>query len=398
MSKSLVSAFNIKNNNLIRLGDYEIFQDKEALDKLRSEITFSIIDDYNNDNNYDIHGKVDYYTRNLNLSTLEKQYLYNLLDNEILGMGPLTEVMRDTSVSKVFVNGPDKVYVLGSDGYLEDKSISFINDDHILRTVKNIASKNDLNLNFDEAYLSFKTKDNTKFILLNTPLVSSPSLTIIKSNKTLESPDELVRLGTITPYMARFLEASVKLKLNILVCGKKNSGKKTFINALMEFIPKNERTLYIGYNGTNDKNVLSVNTSDIDILKYLGANYMVYSKDDVLSLLKLVNTRDGIISSLDTRDFSLDNIVTNVSLENNNLGKDIILNSIYGGFDMVIYLERQENARIKVTSIREVDNNSLREVFSYQDGTFNFNPKSNTIYKRVKASGDNSLDDIFGES
>lgn len=398
MSKSLVSAFNIKNNNLLRLGDYEIFQDKEALDKLRSEITFSIIDDYNNDNNYDIHGKVDYYTRNLNLSTLEKQYLYNLLDNEILGMGPLTEVMRDTSVFKVFVNGPDKVYVLGSDGYLEDKSISFINDDHILRTVKNIASKNDLNLNFDEAYLSFKMKDNTKFILLNTPLVSSPSLTIIKSNKTLESPDELVRLGTITPYMARFLEASVKLKLNILVCGKKNSGKKTLINALMEFIPKNERTLYIGYSGTNDKNVLSVNTSDIDILKSLGANYMVYSKDDVLSLLKLVNTRDGIISSLDTRDFSLDNIVTNVSLENNNLGKDIILNSIYSGFDMVIYLERQENARIKVTSIREVDNNSLSEVFSYQDGTFNFNPKSNTIYKRVKASGDNSLDDIFGEN
>ena len=222
--------------------------------------------------------------------------------------------------------------------------------------------------------------------------------TFFKSNKTLESPDELVRLGTITPYMARFLEACIKLKLNILVCGKKNSGKKTLINALMEFIPKNERTLYIGYNGTNDKNVLSVNTSDIDILKSLGANYMVYSKDDVLSLLKLVNTRDGIISSLDTRDFSLDNIVTNVSLENNNLGKDIILNSIYSGFDMVIYLERQENARIKVTSIREVDNNSLREVFSYQDGTFNFNPKSNTIYKRVKASGDNSLDDIFGEN
>lgn len=398
MSKSLVSAFNIKNNNLLRLGDYEIFQDKEALDKLRSEITFSIIDDYNNDNNYDIHGKVDYYTKNLNLSTLEKQYLYNLLDNEILGMGPLTEVMRDNSVSKVFVNGPDKVYVLGSDGYLEDKSISFINDDHILRTVKNIASKNDLNLNFDEAYLSFKTKDNTRFILLSSPLVSGYSLTIIKSNKTLESPDELVRLGTITPYMARFLEASVKLKLNILVCGKKNSGKKTLINALMEFIPKNERTLYIGYNGNTSKNVLSVNTSDIDILKYLGANYMVYSKDDVLSLLKLVNTRDGIISSLDTRDFSLDNIVTNVSLENNNLKKDIILNSIYSGFDMVIYLERQENARIKVTSIREVDNNSLREVFSYQDGTFNFNPKSNTIYKKVKASGDDSLDDIFGES
>ena len=395
MSKSLVNAFNIKNNNLLRLSDYEIFQDKETLDKLRSEITFSIVDEYSLNNNYDIHGKVDYYTRNLNLSTLEKQYLYNLIDNEISGMGPLTEVMQDTSVNKIFVNSPDKVYVLGDKGYVLDKSISFINDEHIMRTVKNIANHNNLNINFDEAYISFKTSDNTKFILLNKPLVEGISLTIIKNNKTLENVSELIRRGTVTPYMARFLEACVKLKLNILVCGEKNSGKRTLVNALMEFIPKDERSLYVGYKSTYDKNVLSVNTSDIEILSDLGASYIVYSKDEVLSLLKLVNMRNGIISSFDTRIFSLDNICTNVSLKNNMLNKELILNSIYSGFDIIINIERQDNNKIKVTSIKEVDNNNLREVFSYSKETFNFNRGSNTVYKKIKNSGNNDLFDMF---
>lgn len=395
MSKSLVNAFNIKNNNLLRLSDYEIFQDKETLDKLRSEITFSIVDEYSLNNNYDIHGKVDYYTRNLNLSTLEKQYLYNLIDNEISGMGPLTEVMQDTSVNKIFVNSPDKVYVLGDKGYVLDKSISFINDEHIMRTVKNIANHNNLNINFDEAYISFKTSDNTKFILLNKPLVEGISLTIIKNNKTLENVSELIRRGTVTPYMARFLEACVKLKLNILVCGEKNSGKRTLVNALMEFIPKDERSLYVGYKSTYDKNILSVNTSDIEILSDLGASYIVYSKDEVLSLLKLVNMRNGIISSFDTRIFSLDNICTNVSLKNNTLNKELILNSIYSGFDIIINIERQDNNKIKVTSIKEVDNNNLREVFSYSKETFNFNRGSNTVYKKIKNSGNNDLFDMF---
>lgn len=395
MSKSLVNAFNIKNNNLLRLSDYEIFQDKETLDKLRSEITFSIVDEYSLNNNYDIHGKVDYYTRNLNLSTLEKQYLYNLIDNEISGMGPLTEVMQDTSVNKIFVNSPDKVYVLGDKGYVLDKSISFINDEHIMRTVKNIANHNNLNINFDEANISFKTSDNTKFILLNRPLVEGISLTIIKNNKTLENVSELIRRGTVTPYMARFLEACVKLKLNILVCGEKNSGKRTLVNALMEFIPKDERSLYVGYKSTYDKNVLSVNTSDIEILSDLGASYIVYSKDEVLSLLKLVNMRNGIISSFDTRIFSLDNICTNVSLKNNMLNKELILNSIYSGFDIIINIERQDNNKIKVTSIKEVDNNNLREVFSYSKETFNFNRGSNTVYKKIKNSGNNDLFDMF---
>ena len=104
--------------------------------------------------------------------------------------------------------------------------------------------------------------------------------------------------------------------------------------------------------------------------------------------------RNGIISSFDTRIFSLDNICTNVSLKNNMLNKELILNSIYSGFDIIINIERQDNNKIKVTSIKEVDNNNLREVFSYSKETFNFNRGRNTVYKKIKNSGNNDLFDM----
>ena len=87
MSKTLANAFNITNSNLLKLNDYEIFQDKETLEKIKNDITFSLIDEVSLGlKEVDIHSKVDEYTKSLNLSTLEKQYLYNLIDNYNLNL------------------------------------------------------------------------------------------------------------------------------------------------------------------------------------------------------------------------------------------------------------------------------------------------------------------------
>ena len=136
MSKTLANAFNITNSNLLKLNDYEIFQDKEALEKIKNDITFSLIDEVSLGlKETDIHSKVDEYTKSLNLSTLEKQYLYNLIENEIYGIGPLTEVMNDDSVKKIFVNSASSIYVLTNNGYHKDESISFINNEHIIKSI-----------------------------------------------------------------------------------------------------------------------------------------------------------------------------------------------------------------------------------------------------------------------
>ena len=399
MTKTLANAFNIENTNLLKLNDYEIFQDKQTLEKIKNDITFSLIDEVSLGlKETDVHSKIDEYTKSLNLSTLEKQYLYNLIDNEIYGIGPITEVMNDTSVKKIFVNSPSSVYVLTTTGYHKDPSISFINNEHIIKTVTNLARKNNLNISLDEAYITFKTLNDDRITLLMPPLVDNPVLTISKTDKTLESIEELIRLGTLTPYMARFLEAAVKAKLNILVCGNKSSGKRTLINTLMNFIPTNERIVYAGLkeNISSPHQIVTTNTSDINVLEALSPSYLIYANKNADTLLKLVNKEQGIISSFDIRKFTLANLVTNVMLENPNMDRDNVIASIYKGFDILVYMEIGNDKKIRVTGIKEVQTSGLKDVFIYKDNTFSLIKESNFTYKKIKDMGNNTLDDIFG--
>ena len=399
MIKTLANAFNIENTNLLKLNDYEIFQDKQTLEKIKNDITFSLIDEVSLGlKETDVHSKIDEYTKSLNLSTLEKQYLYNLIDNEIYGIGPITEVMNDTSVKKIFVNSPSSVYVLTTTGYHQDPSISFINNEHIVKTVTNLARKNNLNISLDEAYITFKTLNDARITLLMPPLVDNPVLTISKTDKTLESIEELIRLGTLTPYMARFLEAAVKAKLNILVCGNKSSGKRTLINTLMSFIPTNERIVYAGLkeNISSPHQIVTTNTSDIDVLEALSPSYLIYANKNADKLLKLVNKEQGIISSFDIRKFTLANLVTNVMLENPNMNRDNVIASIYTGFDILVYMEKGNDKKIRVTGIKEVQTSGLKDVFVYKDNTFSLIKESDFTYKKIKNMGNNTLDDIFG--
>ncbi len=400
MTKTLANAFNIENINLLKLNDYEIFQDKQTLEKIKNDITFSLIDEVSLGlKETDVHSKVDQYTKSLNLSTLEKQYLYNLIDNEIYGIGPITEVMNDASVKKIFVNSPSSIYVLTNSGYHKDPSNSFINNEHIIKTVTNLARKNNVNISLEDSYITFKTLNDARITLLMPPIVANPLLTISKTDKTLESIEELIRLGTLTPYMARFLEAAVKAKLNILVCGNKSSGKRTLINTMMNFIPTNERIVYAGLqeNLNSPHQIVTINTSDINILEALNPSYLIYANKNVDTLLKIVNKEQGIISSFDIRKFTLANLVTNVMLENPNMNKDSVIASIYTGFDLLVYMEKGQDKKIRVTGIKEVEPSGLKDVFVYKDNTFSLIKTSNYIYRMIKNMGNNALDDIFGE-
>lgn len=399
MSKTLANAFNIENKNLLKLNDYEIFQDKETLAKIKNDITFSLIDEVALGlKETDIHSKIDEYTKSLNLSTLEKQYLYNLIENEIYGIGPLTEVMNDDSVKKIFVNSANSIYVLTNNGYHKDESISFINNEHIIKSITNLARKNNLNISLENPRVTFKTLNDDLVCLLLPPLVNNPIVTISKNDQNLDSIEELLRLGTLTPYMARFLEAAVQAKLNILVCGNKNSGKRTLINTLTNFIPTNERIVYTGTKEiiNNTKQMVLTNTIDVNTLESLYPSYLVYVNKNVDTLLKLVNKSRGIIASFDIRKFTLDNLVTNVLLENPNMTKETVLASIYTGFDILVYMEKDIDQKIRVTGIKEIDNQELKDVFIYINNTFGFNKHNNFTYKKLKKMGINTLDDIFG--
>ena len=185
---------------------------------------------------------------------------------------------------------------------------------------------------------------------------------------------------------------------NVKTLGNKSSVKRTLINTLMNFIPTNERIVYAGLkeNISSPHQIVTTNTSDINVLEALSPSYLIYANKNADTLLKLVNKEQGIISSFDIRKFTLANLVTNVMLENPNMDRDNVIASIYTGFDILVYMEKGNDKKIRVTGIKEVQTSGLKDVFIYKDNTFSLIKESNFTYKKIKDMGNNTLDDIFG--
>ena len=115
-AKSLTEAFEVKPKitSTSDVKDYEIFNDKSLLEELRVKIVQNLIeenipsdellDDY-------INNEIDKTLTGYDLSTLERGHIFNLIQNEIMGYGPITPLLEDTAITEIMVNAPNEVYV-----------------------------------------------------------------------------------------------------------------------------------------------------------------------------------------------------------------------------------------------------------------------------------------------
>ena len=116
MKKSLIEAFNIerKPSKVDYVSDYEIFPDKKLLDDLRTKIVENLIDKEIPEDkllNQFINDEIDRTIEGYDLTNLERSHLYNLIDNEINGYGPLTELLEDKNITEIMVNSPKEIYI-----------------------------------------------------------------------------------------------------------------------------------------------------------------------------------------------------------------------------------------------------------------------------------------------
>ena len=121
--------------------DYDVFKDKKLLDKFRDTIIQELIDNQIPDDKLltqYINEEIDIITEGYDLSNLERNHLFNLIENEINGYGPITELLDDDSVTEIMVNSPNEIYIEVDGQLLRDETISFINDEHIIRTIQRI--------------------------------------------------------------------------------------------------------------------------------------------------------------------------------------------------------------------------------------------------------------------
>ena len=189
---------------------------------------------------------MDAYSRiHADLPPEARDYVLSSALGDLVGYGPLEPLLADPEISEIMVNGPRNIFVERSGEVLET-DVHFENDDHLLRIIDRIVSPLGRRVDTDNPTADARLPDGSRVNVVIPPVaVDGPQLTIRKFLQTKMTMDDLVAMQALTPYMAKFLEACVAARLNILVTGNTSSGKTTVLNALSGYIPNKERIVTI---------------------------------------------------------------------------------------------------------------------------------------------------------
>ncbi|HYN87588.1 MAG TPA: CpaF family protein [Ardenticatenaceae bacterium] len=181
----------------------------------------------------------------ISLSAAEQRQLFEEIEDELLGFGPLEPLLRDPTISEIMVNGPKTVFV-EQQGSRREVAVAFRDDDHLMRVIEHIVRPLGRHLDRRTPIVDARLEDGTRVNAVFPPIaLDGPTITIRRPVRERFELAELVGLGTLSEQMAEFLRACVLARLNVVVSGGAGSGKTTLLNALARFIPGDERVITI---------------------------------------------------------------------------------------------------------------------------------------------------------
>ena len=441
MNKSLINAFEIerKNNDEEILNDYDIFPDKSLLESIRSKIIENIIDkeipDGKNLKDF-INEEIDNSIEGYDLSNMERSHIFNMIEDEINGKGPLGELLLDKDITEIMVNGPKEIYIEIDGRIIKDESVSFINDEHIIRTIQRLIQPLGRTIDSANPMVDSRLTDGSRINAIIPPLsVKGPVITIRKFKDEMVSIDELLRIGTMTPYMARFLSACVQGKLNMIVCGGTGSGKTTLLNILSNFIGDDERIITIEdaqelrlhqeHVINLETRTVSYNSGNEVTIRDLVINALRMRPDRIIigecrgkeafDMLQAMNTgHDGSLTTLHANGVvdALNRLETMVLMSGLEIPVKAVREYMENAIDIVVNIERMADGKRKITNISEVvgiknDDIILKTIFEFKqkgltptgevDGEFTLINRVPDVYKKIVSRGIKDIDDIFGD-
>jgi len=421
---SLIKEFNFDVSYDYNQSDVRnVFKNKDELDILRRNILTELGNlSYKNEKITKelVLDVISEKTKGYNLTNLERNHLYNLINEEINGYGPLSPLLKDPNVEEIMVNSYNEIYTMVDGVITKDESATFINDEHIIRTIKKMLSSS--NIRIDSSNVIETTLPDGSELHVIMPPVSKrgPILTIKKFNASIYDMDELVKLGTLTPYMARFLDAAVKAKLNIVISGGSKSGKTSLLSCLGNLNSYNSRIVTISDMeelNIDKENIVHLNQNDTIIKSALNLHPTTLVINNLGSNL----VSDAIDVMIDDNINVLSTTVANNALELINylessyakkkgLSSKIVRETMYNAVDLIITISKLADNKHKITSILELNKNKsgdivLKEIFAFKskgilknnsiDGEFQLYKYQPRAYKKIKNQNIDSVDDIF---
>ncbi len=156
----------------------------------------------------------------------------------------LQELVDDPEITEIMVNGKDHVFV-EKNGRVSRSGRTFDSTDQLEDLIQQIVSRVNRTVNLSSPIADARLEDGSRVHVVLAPVaIDGPVLTIRKFPEPI-TMDRLIGIGSITREAAQFLKTAVRAGYNIFVSGGTGSGKTTFLNALSEFIPEDERIITI---------------------------------------------------------------------------------------------------------------------------------------------------------
>ena len=184
-------------------------------------------------------------TRNRYVSLRRKEALRTELFNSIRKLDILQELIDDDSVTEIMVNGTEGIF-LERNGRLLCWEKKITSKEKLEDMVQQIAGRCNRIVNESVPVADARLSDGSRVSLVLPPVaLNGPVITIRRFPKNPIHMDRLVELGAVTTEAAAFLRALVRSGYKIFISGGTGSGKTTFLNALSDFIPKEERIITI---------------------------------------------------------------------------------------------------------------------------------------------------------
>ncbi len=308
----------------------------------------------------------------------------------IRGFGLLDAIISDDTITEVMINGPKHIFI-EQNGRLFKLDKQFESQRRLEDIIQRIVGLAGREVNQANPICDTRLPDGSRVNVVLPPIaLCGPTLTIRKFSKTPMTMERLIAYGSVTQEIAEKLEMLVRAKYNIFISGGTGSGKTTFLNALSNYIPKDERVITIEDSAelqiVGVENLVSLETRNAnssgagqitirDLIKSslrMRPERIVVGEvrgGEALDMLQAMNTgHDGSLSTghaNSTQDM-LSRLETMVLQGAAGLPLEAIRQQIASAVDIIIHLSRLRDKSRKTMEITEVT--------GYRDGKIQLNP------------------------
>ncbi|WP_295450294.1 CpaF family protein [uncultured Thiodictyon sp.] len=316
------------------------------------------------------------------------------IENEIVGLGPLEDLLADPSISDILVNGPDQIYVERR-GKLVLSGVRFDSERHLMTIIDRVVSRVGRRIDESSPMVDARLADGSRVNAIIPPLsLNGPVMSIRRFPADRLTTARLIELGAMTPDIARVLQLVVRGRRNILVSGGTGTGKTTLLNVLSGYIPADERVITIEDSAElqlQQPHVVRLETRPPNIegrgevtQRDLLRNCLRMRPDrivvgevrgaEALDMLQAMNTgHDGSLTTIhaNTPRDGLTRIESMVAMSGVQLPTVSLRAQIASALDLVLQLERHEDGRRRIVSIQEIDGMAddeivMSEIFAFE--------------------------------